>query len=84
MRRPEVTAAWTRVKGHRVAVDGDANFVQQVFGLLAVELGLDEINEDQVHVGAAGDQLDARVLCVVRTDAPQESARPRGYDAGDP
>ena len=44
----------TRVEGDGVAVDGDADLVQEILGLLAVELRLDEVNEDQVDVCAAG------------------------------
>lgn len=32
--------------------------MQSIFGLLAVQLGLTEIDQDQVDVGAAGDDVD--------------------------
>jgi hypothetical protein len=33
--------------------------VQEVLGLLAVQLGVAQVNQDQVHIGAAGDHGDA-------------------------
>ena len=48
-----------RVERHGVAVDGDADLVQAVLGLLAVELGLAQVDEHEVHVGAAGQHVDA-------------------------
>ena len=45
--------------GHGVAVDGDADLVQQVLGLLAVERGVAQVDQHQVHVGAAGEHRDA-------------------------
>ena len=47
-----------RVERHGVAVDGDADPVQPVLGLLAVQLGVAQVHQDQVHVGAAGDHGD--------------------------
>ena len=47
----------TRVERHCVAVDGDADVVQAVLGLLAVELGLAQVDEHEVHVGAAREQF---------------------------
>ena len=48
-----------RVERDGVAVDGDPDLVQPVLGLLAVELGLAQVDEHQVHVGAAGEHVDA-------------------------
>ena len=44
----------TRVERNGVAVHGDSDAVQPVFGLLAVEFGFAQIDQHQVHVGAAG------------------------------
>src|SRR4051794_349845 len=48
-----------RIERHRVAVDGDPDLGQPVLGLLAVEVGLAEVDEDEVDVGAAGEHVDA-------------------------
>ena len=48
----------TGVEGNGVTVDGNTDLVQQILGLLTVELGVDQVNKDEVHVGAARDQLD--------------------------
>ena len=48
-----------RVERDGVAVDGDADVVQAVLGLLAVELGLAQVDEHEVDVGAAGEHVDA-------------------------
>ena len=50
-----------RVERHGVAVDRDADLVQAVLGLLAGQLGLAvaQVDEHQVHVGAAGEHVDA-------------------------
>ena len=48
-----------RVERHGVAVDRDADLVQHVLGLLAVELRVAQVGEHQVHVGAAGEHVDA-------------------------
>ncbi len=47
------------VEGHRVLVDRDAGLVQAVLGVLAGERGGRQVDEHQVVVGAAGDQVDA-------------------------
>src|SRR3954468_10364241 len=49
----------TRVEGHGVAVDGDADVVQPVLGLLAVELGVAEVDEHEVDVRAAREDVYA-------------------------
>ncbi len=43
-----------RVERDGVAVDGDADLVQPVLGLLAVQLGVAQVDQHQVDVGAAG------------------------------
>ena len=58
-RRPLRDHRRARVERHRVAVDGDADVVQAVLGLLAVELGVAQVDEHEVHVGAAGEDVDA-------------------------
>ena len=47
-----------RIEGDGVAVDGDADLGQAVLGLLAVELGVAQVDEHEVHVGAAGEHVD--------------------------
>src|SRR5919109_2888091 len=49
-----------RVERHRVAVDGDAHLGETVLALLAVELGVAQIRQQQVDVRAAGQHVDAR------------------------
>ena len=49
-----------RIEGHRVAVDRDADVVEAVLGLLAVELRLAQVDEHQVHVGPARQHVDTR------------------------
>ncbi len=49
----------TWVVGHGVAVDRDVDLVQQVFGLLAVDHGIPQVDEHEVHVGAARADRDA-------------------------
>ena len=46
MRRPEVTAGGRGIEGNGVTVDGDTDLVQQILGLLTVELGVDQVNKD--------------------------------------
>ncbi|GAA3044020.1 hypothetical protein GCM10020000_24360 [Streptomyces olivoverticillatus] len=48
-----------RVVRDRVAVDRDAHLVEAVLGLLAVQLGVAQVHQDQVHVRAAGQDGDA-------------------------
>jgi hypothetical protein len=47
------------VERNGVAVHGDADGVQEVFGLLAVQLRVAQVNQDQVNVRAAGEDRDA-------------------------
>ncbi len=54
IRRPEVTIGGRGSNGHRVAVDGDADLVEQIFALLAVELTVAQVDEHQVDIGATG------------------------------
>ncbi len=64
----------TRGSSNGVAVDGRP--VQQILGLLTVELGVNQVNEDEVHVGAARDQLDASLLsCIVSAQALSDDLR---------
>lgn len=48
-----------RVERDGVAVDRDADGVQDVLRLLAVEGGVAEVHEDEVDVGPAGEDRDA-------------------------
>ena len=48
-----------RVERDGVAVDGDADVVQPVLGLLAVEVRVAQVDQHQVHVGAAGQHVHA-------------------------
>ena len=50
-----------RVERDRVAVDGDADLVEKVLTLLAVELRVAQVDEHEVDVGAAGEDADALV-----------------------
>ncbi len=61
MRRPEASHRRARVERHGVAVDGDLDLVQPVLCLPAGELRLRlaQIDEHEVHVGAAGEHVDA-------------------------
>ena len=51
----------TRVERHRVAVDRDVDLRKPVLGLSARQrrLGVAQVDEHQVHVGAAGEHVDA-------------------------
>ena len=53
-----------RVVRHGVLVHRDADLVQPVLGLLARHLGGAQVDEHEVHVGAAGEHVDARRLRV--------------------
>src|SRR5690606_4480084 len=50
---------YTTLFRSRVAVDRDAGGVEEVLGLLAVEAGVAQVDEDEVDVGTAGDDGDA-------------------------
>ncbi|KUL43182.1 hypothetical protein ADL28_43075 [Streptomyces violaceusniger] len=65
----------TGVEGHRVAVDGDADAVQPVLGLLPVERGGAQVDQDQMHLGAAGQHRDPGLGHIV-------GQQPSGEDAG--
>jgi hypothetical protein len=54
-----------RVEGDGVAVDRDADPVQPVLGLLTVQLRVAQVDQDQVHLGAAGQHRDPGLLHVV-------------------
>src|SRR5690625_6322893 len=43
---------WTWIVWNRVAVNGDANLVQEVFCLLAIHLRVAQVSKNQVHVSA--------------------------------
>src|SRR4051794_40067066 len=47
-----------RIEGDRVAVDRDPDLGQPVLGLLAVEIGLAQVHQDEVDVGTAGEHVD--------------------------
>ena len=47
------------VERDRVAVDRDPDLLEALLGLLAVEPGRGQVDEHQVHVGAAGEHVDA-------------------------
>src|SRR6185312_14929959 len=55
-----------RVERHGVAVHRDADRVQDVFRILAVNGGAPQVDQHEVHVGAAGEQVDAGRLRVGR------------------
>jgi hypothetical protein len=46
------------VERHRVAVDRDPDLVEAVLGCWAVELGLAQVDQREVHVGAAREDRD--------------------------
>ena len=69
-----------RVERHGVAVDRDADVVQAVLGHLAVELGLAQVDERQVHVGAAGQHVHA--VAGVHAARPPPPSRRRRCAAG--
>src|SRR3954468_17000940 len=52
--------AAVRVMGVPLLVRAPPALPQAVLGLLAVQLGLAQVDEDQVHVGAAGEDADPR------------------------
>ncbi len=64
-------ARGARVEGTAFAVHGDAHGVQEVFGLLAVEVGVAQVDEHEVHVGASGEDGDA---CLGDVGAVRRSA----------
>ncbi len=45
---------WPRVVGNGVAVDGDADLVQQILGGLSVQRRVTQVDQHQMDVGAAG------------------------------
>ena len=47
-----------RIERNGVAVDRDADPVQPVLALLAVQLGVAQVHQHQVHVGASGHHRD--------------------------
>ncbi len=63
------------VEGHGVAVHRDAHLVEEVLGLLAVDRRVAQVHEHEVHVGAAGDDVDARLDGVGRGEALGDDAR---------
>ena len=59
MRRPEVTIGGRGSNGTALRLTVMPTAVQEVLGLLAVQLGVAQVHQDQVHVGAAGQHGDA-------------------------
>ncbi len=66
----------TRVVGHRVAVHRDARLVQQVLGLLAVDRSVTQVDQHEVHVGAARAHADPGSLDVVGHQPLGQDLRP--------
>ena len=64
-----------RVERHGVAVHRDADLVQAVLGLLAVDRRVAQVDEHEVHVGAAGEHVDAGRRRVVGGEALGEDLR---------
>ena len=64
----------SRVVGDGVAVDGDADLSEQIFGLGSVEGRVAQIDEDEVDVGAAGEDGDSAFGDVVFGQAAGEFA----------
>ena len=58
-RMPEVTHGLFRVEGDAVLVAGDVGAAQRDLGRLAGELLRAQIDQHQVVVGAAGDDIEA-------------------------
>lgn len=75
IRRPEVVIGGRRVVRHGVAVDRDADLVQEVLGLLAVERRVDQVDQHQVHIGAAGEDPHAHLGHVGLVQPLGEGAR---------
>ena len=74
-----------RVVRHRVAVHRDVDLVQEVLGLLAVDLGVAQVDEHEVHVGAAGADGDAGILHVLLREPLGDDVRAaRGRAPGAP
>src|SRR5471030_836359 len=65
----------SRVEWHSVAVDGDTDRVQDVFGVLAVDGGLAQVDENEVHIGAAGEDVDSSGLHVRSHQTLREDLR---------
>ncbi|GGO99793.1 hypothetical protein GCM10012280_67050 [Wenjunlia tyrosinilytica] len=59
IRSPEVAIGGRGSFGMGVAVDREAHLVAPVLGLLAVQLGVAQVDRDQVHVRAARQDRDA-------------------------
>jgi hypothetical protein len=58
MRRPEETIGGRGSNGTALRLTVMPMVVQAVLGLLAVELGVAQVDQHQVHVGAAGQHVD--------------------------
>src|SRR5262245_14643136 len=63
----------TRIEWNRVAVDGDADRRQPVFGLLTVDIGVAQVHQHQVHISTPGQNGDPRVTDI-------RLAQPLGQD----
>ena len=59
IRMPDAVFGGQRVEGDRVLVDGDADLVEQVLGLLAGDPERRDVDEHEVVVGAARDDPGA-------------------------
>ena len=84
-RRPDEIVGGRGSNGHRVAVDGDADLVQPVLGLLAVEVGLAQVGEHEVDVGAAGEHVHSggEQLVGERLQRPRRVRRWRSRKSSD-
>ena len=75
MRRPDVTRGGRGSNGTALRFTVMPAVVQEVLGLLAVELGVAQVDEHEVHVGAAGEHGDAGRGDVRRGQALGEDPR---------
>ena len=75
MRSPEVTIGGRGSNGTALRLTVMSIASQPVLGLLAVELAVAQVHQDQVHVGAAGEHVDP-----ARGDV--RLAQPLGQDPG--
>ena len=48
--------------------------MQQILCLLAIQLGISQVSQDQVHVGAAGEHVHASRLSILRGKALRQNA----------
>ncbi len=76
MRRPDVTIGGRGSNGTALRLTVMPDLVQEVLGLLAVERRVAQVDEHEVHVGAAREHGDAGVGDVGRDEALGEDLAP--------